>query len=145
MANIKIHNPKLEDWFGIQIIAIKCLPRDITSYITFLHLLQSSLWSRETLVAHINKRTVGYISTIPLSKKYAFLHQFSVIPEQRKKGIGRKLIIKMLELLRYNGYKKVRLRVSTRNINAISYYTDLDFKIIGTALFKKRYIMEKVI
>jgi ribosomal protein S18 acetylase RimI-like enzyme len=146
MEKIKIENPKVSECLSIKLIAIRCLPLDITSYLPFLHLFQTSLLSKEMLVARSNKKIIGFLSTFTLfSKTNAFMLQFCVSPEYRGKGIGGMLMAKLVELLKYRGYKKVVLRVRIKNKNAISLYERFGFKKIKKIFFDSRYLMEKEI
>ena len=138
---LKIEHPKIVDCLQIKIIAIKCLPQDITSYVPFLHLIQSIF--KENLVARMEKKVVGFISTLNVfSNETALLLQFAVLPEYRGKGIGKGLMNNILRLLKRNGYKKVCLRVDVKNKKAIKLYERIGFKKKKKIFFKRRFLME---
>ena len=62
----------------------------------------------------------------------------SVCKEYRNKGIGTKLMINMLQLLKDNGYKKASLAVQKDNY-AVMMYKKIGFEIVNET--KEEYIM----
>lgn len=59
----------------------------------------------------------------------------SVFDEYQRKGIGKQLIMSMLEKGRAMGFKKAGLLVDKDNINAISLYKKIGFKFIEEKIF----------
>ena len=62
----------------------------------------------------------------------------SLYKEYRRQGIGSQLMVKMLELLKWQGYKRVSLAVQKANY-AVKMYTDLGFKTLKETA--EEYIM----
>ena len=62
----------------------------------------------------------------------------SVNKEYRKKGIGTKLMLEMIDYLKKSGYKKCSLSVQKANY-AVKFYLSLGFKIIKEK--KEEYLM----
>lgn len=54
-----------------------------------------------------------------------------VVRAHQGKGLARRLMLEMLELLRREGYEVVRLLVSPGNLPAYTLYTSLGFEVIG--------------
>ncbi len=67
------------------------------------------------------------------------LHSFAVKSSWRKRGIGRKMLNKMVELGRGYGVKRVYLLVRSYNLPAKSLYESLGFKAIGV---RKNYYQD---
>lgn len=63
----------------------------------------------------------------------------SVYPEYRGKGIGTKLMGKIIEYLKLKGYSKISLSVQKDNIYAVKMYQQAGFKIIDEN--EQEYIM----
>lgn len=64
-------------------------------------------------------------------KHGAMLNSMFVRSKYRNKGIGRKLIEEAINILEENNIKIINLSVAVHNINAISLYESLGFKIVG--------------
>jgi ribosomal-protein-alanine N-acetyltransferase len=56
----------------------------------------------------------------------------AVLPEHRRKGVGKGLVIKALEGMRAYGAKQCYLEVRVTNQEAISLYKKLDFEVTRT-------------
>ena len=62
---------------------------------------------------------------------YAFMSfAISLYKEYQGQGIGSQLMVKMLELLKWQGYRKASLAVEKANY-AVKMYTDLGFKTVS--------------
>ncbi|MGC8872380.1 MAG: GNAT family N-acetyltransferase, partial [Caldimicrobium sp.] len=59
------------------------------------------------------------------------IHEIFVIPEMRGKGIGTRLIEKLLEYGKKKGLKLAELWVGEKNYKAIEFYKTLNFKETG--------------
>ncbi len=99
------------------------------------------------LVAEIDNKIVGAVWTRILSvipKGYGNIDDktpelsISVYEEHRNMGIGKKLMIEILTLLKEKGYKKVSLSVQKANY-ASKMYLDLGFEILRET--SEEYIM----
>ena len=62
----------------------------------------------------------------------------SLYKEYRRQGIGSQLIVKMLELLKWQGFERASLAVQKANY-AVKMYTDLGFKTVKET--NEEYIM----
>jgi len=81
-------------------------------------------------------------------KNSAFIHSFYVIRGYRSMGIGKKLLVFVLGLLRWEKFKAVKLTVDPVNIRAINLYRSLGFEIMETEYNEygkgaDRYLMKK--
>jgi ribosomal protein S18 acetylase RimI-like enzyme len=61
------------------------------------------------------------------AKPYFNVHDVTVLKEYRGKGIGRKLLEKVIEIARNRGYCKITLEVREDNKNAKALYQSLGF------------------
>ncbi|MHA1783768.1 MAG: GNAT family N-acetyltransferase [Candidatus Helarchaeota archaeon] len=87
----------------------------------------------DILVAIRDKKIVGFASFI--KKGHWYFGPFAVIPEFRKKGIGKELLKTSLNMMKGKGGGKIRLTVQKDNEMAIKLYKKNAFKV-------KSYIME---
>jgi len=83
------------------------------------------------LVAEKEGRVVGY--AIGLAKKWGEGHVISIAvhPEWRRRGVGKRLMLELLEKMRRMGVRWVRLEVRVSNEAAINLYRRLGFSIEG--------------
>ena len=83
------------------------------------------------LVAEKEGRVVGY--AIGLAKKWGEGHVISIAvhPEWRRRGVGKRLMLQLLEKMRRMGVRWVRLEVRVSNEAAINLYRRLGFSIEG--------------
>ena len=81
------------------------------------------------LVAEKEGRVVGY--AIGLAKKWGEGHVISIAvhPEWRRRGVGKRLMLQLLEKMRRMGVRWVRLEVRVSNEAAINLYRRLGFSI----------------
>ncbi len=86
-------------------------------------------WPEGFLVAKINKEIVGY-AIGEKNENSGLIISVAVKKEWRRKGIGRKLIEKLLENFKKEGMKMIFLHVREENKEAINFYQALGFKII---------------
>jgi len=99
------------------------------------------------LVAVIDNKIIGAVWTRILSgdiKGFGNIDAqtpefaISLYKEYRSKGIGTKLMLAMLQLLKEKGYKKTSLAVQKNNY-AVKMYQNIGFKIVGEK--NEEYIM----
>lgn len=95
------------------------------------------------IVAEVDGKIVGYAMFNPapffpfkVKEKWFYITDIYILPEYRKKGIGKALINYIINLAKSQEIKKIKLSVWTFNRNAINFYEKLGFKITG-------YLMEK--
>ena len=81
-----------------------------------------------------NDKIVGYISYNPLSKRRngsIYIISLVVLPEYRKKGIGKNLIYTACKYYENKGFGEIMsLQVDKENIPAINLYKKLGFEIL---------------
>ena len=109
----------------------------------------SKKWPEGFLVAKINKEIVGY-AIGEKNKDLGLIVSVAVKKEWRRKGIGRKLVEKLLENFKKEGMKIVFLHVREENKEAINFYLALGFKIreLVENYYSNRenaYLMEKTL
>jgi ribosomal-protein-alanine N-acetyltransferase len=89
----------------------------------------SKKWPEGFLMAKLGEEIVGY-AIGEKSKDSGLIVSVAVKKEWRRRGIGRKLIEKLLENFKKEGMKIVFLHVREENRDAINFYQALGFKII---------------
>ena len=109
----------------------------------------SKKWPEGFLVAKINKEIVGY-AIGEKNKDLGLIVSVAVKKEWRRKGIGRKLVEKLLENFKKEGMKIIFLHVREENKEAINFYLALGFKIreLVENYYSNRenaYLMEKTL
>ena len=102
------------------------------------------------LVAKLNNKLVGYLCLWIVLDEIQ-ISNIAVIPDLRRKGIGEKLIEKILNIAKIKDFKRITLDVRSSNQPAISLYKKFGFQKVGQ---RKNYyhkpqedawIMEKVL
>jgi ribosomal-protein-alanine N-acetyltransferase len=88
----------------------------------------SKKWPEGFLVAKLSGEIVGY-AIGEKDKDSGLIVSVAVKKEWRRRGIGRKLIEKLLENFKKEGMKIVFLHVREENREAINFYQALGFKI----------------
>jgi len=129
----------MNDLASVTQINTTCLPENYTD------IFFADLYRRhpETfVVAEEDGKIVGYImcriemglSNFGLSGvvKKGHVVSVAVLPEHRRKGVGKALVIKALEGMRGYGAKQCYLEVRVTNQEAISLYKKLDFEVART-------------
>jgi len=109
------------------------LPWSRQSYEEVIALDTVEMW-----VAKSEDEVVGYMLLQRIYEDME-LHSFAVKSSWRKRGIGRKMLNKMVELGRGYGVKRVYLLVRSYNLPAKSLYESLGFKAIGV---RKNYYQD---
>jgi ribosomal-protein-alanine N-acetyltransferase len=88
----------------------------------------SKKWPEGFLVAKLDGEIVGY-AIGEKNKDSGLIISVAVKKEWRRRGIGRKLMEKLLENFKKGGIKIVFLHVREENKEAINFYQALGFKI----------------
>ena len=129
----------MNDLASVTQINTACLPENYTD-IFFVDLYKRH--PETFVVAEEDGKIVGYImcriemglSNFGLSGvvKKGHVVSVAVLPEHRRKGVGKALVIKALEGMRGYGAKQCYLEVRVTNQEAISLYKKLDFEVART-------------
>ncbi len=82
------------------------------------------------LVAEKDKKTVGYIGSY-FCYPEGYITNVAVDPEERRQGIGRRLIEELIALGKELGLSFWTLEVRESNVPAISLYDSLGFEKVG--------------
>ncbi|MEM3696824.1 MAG: GNAT family N-acetyltransferase [Candidatus Bathyarchaeia archaeon] len=96
------------------------------------------------LVAKANKRLVGFaLASIPkdypldVAESVGIINDVYVLPEFRGKGIGKKLVMECLKIMKFHKVTAVRLIVLAQNETAIKLYEKLGFKAYQYGMIKR--------
>lgn len=84
--------------------------------------------NNDMLMIDVNDKTVGKIR-IKRNDGQAWIHGFSILPEHQGKGIGRKVLQRVIKDQSSNGYS-VHLEVETKNDQALGLYEAVGFKAV---------------
>jgi ribosomal-protein-alanine N-acetyltransferase len=118
-------------------INLKCLPENYSSYF-YLDLYNH--FPKTFIVAEDDEKIVGYImcrveygfsemrSILPTKKGH--IVSVAVLPEHRRRGVGRSLVIHAMRALTEYGATECFLEVRVGNDTAISLYKNLGFATI---------------
>ena len=127
-------------------INMTCLPE---SYTPFFYLQHYKNFPKAFYVAEVDGRVVGYVMSRverglsnhkPLSVvKKGHIVSIAVLPEYRRRGIGRALMTHSLEGLREYGAEECYLEVRVSNTAAINLYKSLGFEMVRVV---KRYYLD---
>jgi len=84
-------------------------------------------WS---ILAHMGDTPLGFLTATD-DPPHGFIMQVGVIPTQRRRGIGSKLMIEVMRRMQIAGAASTQLTVNINNPGAIQTYTRLGFVTIG--------------
>ncbi|TCK03448.1 ribosomal protein S18-alanine N-acetyltransferase [Phorcysia thermohydrogeniphila] len=82
------------------------------------------------IVAESSGRVVGYLIAWVVGKT-CDVNRIAVLPAFRRRGVGKELLKKLLDILREEGVEEVFLEVRKSNIPAIKLYESFGFKRVG--------------
>ncbi|MFI6334428.1 GNAT family N-acetyltransferase [Streptomyces sp. NPDC050535] len=89
------------------------------------------LYSRHFLVVDDGKDIQGYVLAGTAVDGRSCVLGLGITQDRRKRGLGRRLMLGVLDLLRADGVHTVRLSVAPENDTAIDLYKSLDFTTEG--------------
>lgn len=117
----------LEDLDAILKIEKESFPKSPYDPMTFIHL--HFLFPQEFLVYFgtdfsQNERALGYIIFTPEGR----IISIAVLPSHRRKGIGKKLLQKAMEIPQVN---KLQVEVRRSNLGAQAFYSRMGFVMVG--------------
>lgn len=98
-------------------------PYDMSTFLYF--------WGVEPegfFVAEADGKVVGYVIA---SSHDGEIVSISVLPEFRRRGIGRRLMEEAMEYLEEKGVRRIELIVGVGNVEAIRFYEGLGFKKVS--------------
>jgi ribosomal-protein-alanine N-acetyltransferase len=138
-GEIMLRKFAVNDLASVTQINTACLPENYTD-IFFVDLYRRH--PETFVVAEEDGKIVGYImcriemglSNFGLSgvAKKGHVVSVAVLPEHRRKGVGKALVLKALDGMRGYGAKQCYLEVRVTNQEAISLYKKLDFEVART-------------
>ncbi|WP_199613818.1 GNAT family N-acetyltransferase [Paenibacillus alkalitolerans] len=82
----------------------------------------------DILMIEVNEGTVGKIR-VSREERQAWIYGFSILPEHQGKGIGRKVLSRVIQEQHSAGYS-VHLEVETKNDHALGLYESVGFKVV---------------
>lgn len=90
-------------------------------------------------VATKGNKLVGYVNGVhmPVSyrkSKYFELQNLGVLPEVKRKGVGKKLMIAITDWAKAQGFQKIYLNCYTKNTEALAFYRQLGYQDIDICL-----------
>ncbi len=135
--NFTLRNFKPQDLDAVIHINLTCLPENYTPSFYMSHYEN---FPKAFYVAEANGRIIGYVMSRverglsnhkPISVvKKGHIISIAVLPEYRRKGVGRSLMINSLKGLKSYNAEECYLEVRVSNIPAINLYRTLNFEII---------------
>lgn len=130
---------EMRDLERVMEINMKCLPENYSSY---FYLDLYTHFPKAFLVAETEGKVVGYtmcrvehgfpehLSILPTKKGH--IVSIAVLPEYRRRGIGRSLVVEVMKALVEYGATECFLEVRVGNDPAISLYKLLGFNTVRT-------------
>jgi ribosomal protein S18 acetylase RimI-like enzyme len=79
-------------------------------------------------LAEVNDIVVGKIH-LEVSSGVAGIYGFGVLPEYRRKGYGRAILIKAIDTLRKDHFKDIKIQVEVKNEKALNLYRSCGFEV----------------
>lgn len=130
MLEIRIVEPK--DFFSIIKLSFETLT-EVYSPVIFNSFYEA--YPNGFLVAEINRKIIGFIIGIKISKTSAKISMMAVNENYRRKKTGSLLLNKLIVQLIREGITQIDLEVNTNNIAAIQFYKRHGF-IISDKILK---------
>jgi len=84
-------------------------------------------------VAVENRRLIGFAQTIRKDKKRAELDRIFLVPEKTGRGIGTQLLIKTVDALRREDFRKLTIKAGKDETLARRFYEKNGFKLVEEA------------
>ena len=131
MSSVKIRPMKKEDIEAVSELAMLANPfADKETYKR--HLLDELELNPELSIVAVNEKdeVIGYAQA-DVHGKMAVLEDIAVSKDWQRKGVGRKLLEKEIEMLKKKGAKIVRAEVHYKCAEAIPFYYRFGFRISG--------------
>jgi len=131
MSSVKIRPMKKEDIEAVSELAMLANPfADKETYKK--HLLDELELNPELSIVAVNEKdeVIGYAQA-DVHGKMAVLEDIAVSRDWQRKGVGRKLLEKEIEMLKEKGVKIVRAEVHYKCAEAIPFYYRFGFRISG--------------
>ncbi|QNO13790.1 GNAT family N-acetyltransferase [Alkalicella caledoniensis] len=88
--------------------------------------------AQESLFLMKNNEIIGYGLVTAKNRETCFLMDFAIAPHEQGKGLSKKLLNKMFQLLIQKGYTKMSLAVTMDNKKALNLYKQIGFKKINS-------------
>lgn len=83
-----------------------------------------------TYISHLGEIPVGKIGVLE-ENGVAFIFGFCVASHYQRKGLGRQILSKTIQLLLKKGYATIELEVAVENLNALALYESCGFETTG--------------
>ena len=131
MSSVKIRPMRKEDIEAVSELAMLANPfADKETYKK--HLLDELELNPELSIVAVNEKdeVIGYAQA-DVHGKMAVLEDIAVSRDWQRKGVGRKLLEKEIEMLKEKGVKIVRAEVHYKCAEAIPFYYRFGFRISG--------------
>ena len=72
----------------------------------------------------------GHVLAIPAAAPHTVeLMSLAIVPEQQGRGLGKRLVLAVLERLRARGWRRVIVATATSSLDAIAFYQRLGFRM----------------
>jgi ribosomal protein S18 acetylase RimI-like enzyme len=114
----------------------------------WLDFVKDGLLKRRNILitAKVGEKIAGYaLLTLPregtfeVQETFGVVNELYVLPEFRKKGIGKKLLEECLGRIKAEGFKSARISVLSGDKDAIQLYKRIGFRVFMHNLTKKLY------
>jgi ribosomal protein S18 acetylase RimI-like enzyme len=96
-----------------------------------LYLTVHNLWSDGFLVITEERKVVGFVAAVPTGQKVARVLMLAVMPENRRRSLGKILMGELYASCRAKGFDTVMLEVRKSNGAALAFYEREGFSIFG--------------
>jgi GNAT superfamily N-acetyltransferase len=81
------------------------------------------------LVAMQDNKIIGTGAIVPISEKLAEIVRMSVLPQMRRTGVGKLILVRLCDYARLNGYERIILETTETWHEAIEFYKNFGFQI----------------
>ncbi|OGS56006.1 MAG: hypothetical protein A3K60_06715 [Euryarchaeota archaeon RBG_19FT_COMBO_56_21] len=101
------------------------------NYPPSLYLTVHNLWGEGFLVITDDRQVIGFVAAVPAGQKVARVLMLAVLPESRRRSLGKVLMAELYASCRAKGFDTIVLEVRKSNKSAIGFYERQGFAISG--------------
>jgi ribosomal protein S18 acetylase RimI-like enzyme len=126
-STIQLKKVQEGELYDLALIGSRAFNSDINSDLAFMKKV-INIPQRIMFAAEYDMKKVGMI-TILYDYDAATIYGFAVDPDYQRRGLGRQILIKAVNIALENGAKKVNIEVETENVKALSLYASCGFEV----------------
>ena len=130
LATLEVARATLDDVGGVARVIARTMDDDETGLLTKIA-AELDAPGQRFYFGRIDGAVVASLKVV-FGRDRAYVYGFGVLPEHRRRGLGRQLLTGVIDALAAEGHTRVALEVETHNHAAVSLYLAMGFTITTT-------------